>query len=296
MTYKNIKIILLMIILIITSFILLEFYTLIVNSKERDILLNKNHANKTLISDLENEINDLNKIVNENETKLNSLEEKREYLTNKIVEVEDLINKKEELEATISTGSKYIDGVITVNQNPYYPTGCETVALFILLRYYNVYVSVDDIISNLKKGDLPHFVDGKFYGANPEKEFVGSPLTEYSYGVFNEPIKEVANKFKSGAKTETNKDFDEVLELVNEGRPVIVWATIGMIEPYISSTWTDYDGEKVNWIANEHALVVIGYDKNNIIVSDPYTGTIRYYNRNLFISRYNYLGKRAVWY
>lgn len=294
MTYKNIKIILLMIILIITFFIILEFYTLIMNSKERNILLNRNHANQVLISDLEKEINDLNAIISENETKFNSLEEKKDYLTQEIIEVESLI--KEKLQATISTGSKYIDGVITVNQNPYYPTGCETIALFILLRYYDVYVSVDDIISNLKKGDLPHFVDGKFYGANPEKEFVGSPLTEYSYGVFNEPIKEVANKFKSGAKTETNKDFDEVLELVSEDRPVVVWATIGMVEPYISSTWTDYDGEKVSWIANEHALVVIGYDENNIIVSDPYTGSIRYYNRNLFISRYNYLGKRAVWY
>ena len=36
--------------------------------------------------------------------------------------------------------------------------------------------------------------------------------------------------------------------------------------------------------------------KDNIIVSDPYTGSIRYYDRSLFISRSNYLGKRAVWY
>ena len=38
------------------------------------------------------------------------------------------------------------------------------------------------------------------------------------------------------------------------------------------------------------------YNDSQIIVSDPYTGTIRYFDKELFKSRYNYLGKRALYY
>ena len=49
-------------------------------------------------------------------------------------------------------------------------------------------------------------------------------------------------------------------------------------------------------MANEHALVVVGYNNNQVIVSDSLTGSIRYYNKGVFESRYNTYGKRAVYY
>lgn len=296
MTTKRLKTFFKIVILMLIIFVLEEGYMLYTNKKSKDEMLHKSNDSSSLIADLENEISVLNNILEENDNFLNELNSKRDSITEEIVSVEEKIKEIEELKATMASNSKYIDGVITVNQHPSYPTGCESVALYILLRYYGVNVSIDDIISSLPKGDLPHLKNGKFYGANPEIEFVGSPLTEYSYGVYNKPIRDVADMFKRGAKTKTGMDFDEVIKLVDQDKPVMVWATINMIEPYISSRWIDSNGNVVEWKANEHALVVIGYDTDNIIVSDPYTGSIRYYDRSLFISRYNYLGKRAVWY
>ncbi len=296
MATKKIKRILKLLTFILIVFIVEESYMLYSNKNDRDIMLNKRSNSNSLIVSLESDIDNLNNELITNDTLLKSLDSKRDSLTEEIVDVEEKIKEIEELKATMASNSKYINGVITVNQHPDYPTGCESVALYILLRYYGVNVSIDDIITSIPKGDLPHLENGRFYGANPENEFVGNPLTEYSYGVYNNPIRNLANMFKKGAKTKTGMEFDEVLKLVDQDEPVIVWATINMIESYISSKWLDSSGKTVEWKANEHALVVIGYDSNNIIVSDPYTGSIRYYDRSLFISRYNYLGKRAVWY
>lgn len=280
------------------SFFLIIIFSLIVFIIEEGYLLYKNKVGEknNQITLLGKEITTLETSIGDKTTELDNLQIDIDAITEEIVSIEEKIKSLEELKATTGNDTKIIDNIITFNQNPNYPTGCESVSLYILLRYYGVNISVDDIISNLKKGDLPHFENGKFYGANPEEEFVGNPLSSHAYGVYNYPIRDVASLYKDGVKTETGLDFDEVLKLIDEDRPVIVWATINMIEPYISSTWLDKNNNEVNWIANEHALVVIGYNKDNIIVSDSYTGSIRYYDKDLFISRYNYLGKRAVWY
>lgn len=88
-----------------------------------------------------------------------------------------------------------------------------------------------------------------------------------------------------------------MLNIVKDNRPVLVWTSTNLSKPYISKSWTYKDtGETIKWIAGEHAVVVIGYNDSQIIVSDPYTGTIRYFDKELFKSRYNYLGKRALYY
>ena len=215
----------------------------------------------------------------------NSLKEQLQVLkTNR----EEQIRKESEV---------LINNVITYYQFPSYPTGCESIALYILLKYYDINLSPMDIVDNLKKGPLPYYENDLVYGANPEKEFVGNPLDDSSYGVYNEPIKEVANLFKDSAISVSNFPFSEVLSLVKDGIPVLVWNTMGMSIPYYSSSWLDREtGEMITWIRGEHALVVIGYDNNNVIVSDPYTGTIRYFDKYTFEQRYNFLGRRAIYY
>jgi len=54
-----------------------------------------------------------------------------------------------------------ISNVKTINQYAIgYPTGCESVALTILLNYYGVDVSVKNVVDLLRKGDLPHSENG----------------------------------------------------------------------------------------------------------------------------------------
>lgn len=197
-----------------------------------------------------------------------------------------------------STNENFIlSELYTYNQFPIYPTGCESVALYLLLKYNGVDVTVDDIVNNLKKGELPYKIGNEMYGGNPELEFIGDPKTKYSYGVYNKPLEDVANKFKSGVVSRKNFEFEEMLDILRNNKAVLVWTTINLEEPFISKSWIyEPTNEIINWISGEHALVIVGCTDSQIIASDPYTGTIRDFDKKLFKSRYDYLGKRVLYY
>ena len=190
-----------------------------------------------------------------------------------------------------------INNFPTYNQNTDYPNGCESAALYNLLRFYKIEVSMSQLINALKKGDGPHYEDGVYYGGNPELEFVGDPSDSHGYGVYQKPIIEVANKFKSGMIDYTGHSLDEVLAIVKKGMPVQIWASVNMQNTDICTNWIYKEtGKKINWICKLHSVVVIGFNKNKVIVSDSYTGEIVSYNRKQVEKIYNLYGKRAIYY
>lgn len=195
-------------------------------------------------------------------------------------------------------GGSVMLSVMEYNQHPTYPTGCESAALYILLQYYKVNVTMEDIVSVLPKGPLPYSSGGTWYGANPEREFVGDPHSSYSYGVFNEPVAKTAEFFLSEVKTKRGATMQEIIQLLNEGRPVVAWYTTnpyGSI--YYSDHWYDYQtGEYISWPAGEHAVVICGYDNDMITYRDPDTGSSRTLTQSHFLEIFNELGARIVYY
>ena len=166
-----------------------------------------------------------------------------------------------------------------------------------LLNYYGVLVTPDDIISHLPKGSLPYTKNGITYGGNPEIEFIGNPYSLNSYGVYEKPLAEVANKYKDGITIATGTDFNKILEIVGTGKPVLVWTSMYLASPYVSTSWIyEPTGETIYWKANEHAVVIIGYTPNKVIISDPIGGAIKYQSLSIFRERYNYYGKKALYY
>ncbi len=245
---------------------------------------------------IEDEVILLENRYNENEDKLKTLEGNLESILSENTSVENrIVIRAAEIKERDS--KKLIGGNYVYNQFPNYPTGCESVALYLLLKYNGVSTTVDDIVDNLKKGDMPYLVGSTYYGSDPEEVFVGDPRSSYSYGVYNKPLVEVANMYKSGINSRIGLGFDDMLSLVKGNKPVLVWVSINLNKSYVSSTWVDKDsGRTIKWLAGEHAVVVIGYDSENVIVSDPYTGSIRYFNKEVFKDRYNYFGRRAMYY
>lgn len=214
---------------------------------------------------------------------------------------EELLNKIEKiqikLEEKLEQSTVKIDKEITYSQFPKYPTGCESISLYILLKYNGINTTPEEVINRLKLGELPYELDGISYGGNPEIEFIGDPRNDYSYGVFNGPIADVARTYKEGINSRIGLELEEVLELVKQNRPVMVWTTINNMQSEIKKSWIyKPTGEMIYWKSKEHAVVVIGYNDKYIIASDPYNGKIMKYERNKFQKNYNYLGKRAVYY
>lgn len=223
-------------------------------------------------------------------------------LEDKIISLEDKLSSLQKeyyklVKENEENNTFYISNVPFINQYPDYPTGCESVALTILLNYYGINVTPADIVNRLPKGNILYTKDGKTYGGNPEIEFVGDPRTKNSFGVYEKPIAQIANQYKPGIKIATGTEFSEILKIVATGKPVMVWTSINLATAYISSSWIyEPTGETIYWKANEHAVVVIGYTDDKVIISDPVDGKMKYQSLSIFKERYNYFGKRALYY
>lgn len=250
----------------------------------------------TLIETNKQTNNTLTQTITNNDAEITNLDNKKKELENQY----NVLKKKRDEEIAIAKAqaNKYqIANVPTFNQYPKYPTGCESVALYILLKYHQVATSVDDIINKLPKGSVPYIENNIKYGGNPELEFIGSPYTSHSYGVYEKPILNIASQYKAGIKNGTGKSLNEVLEIVKTGRPVLAWTSINLALPYISNQWTyKPTNELIKWKAQEHAVVIIGFSNTTVIISDPIGGTIKSQNRQTFENRYNYYGRKNIYY
>lgn len=247
-------------------------------------------------SSFNNEVDKLDSKYEEINLEVGELNNKQEQLNKQKEVLKNTYNKLVEEERKKST--YIISGVKSINQYSLgYPTGCESAALTALLNFWGVNVSISDIVKALPKGDRPYYENGTLYGGNPYIEFVGHPSDRGSYGVYEKPILDVASSFKSGIINGTGMSLNSVLEKVREDRPVVVWVSMNMAMPYISTSWIHRaSGSRISWMANEHALVVIGYNNSQVIVADSLNGSVRYYDKGVFENRYNTFGKRAIYY
>lgn len=239
---------------------------------------------------------DIKKEIDSLASDISNLEDKKSSLNSEYSILEKKYNDlKKKQNVTVNQNNSY--NFPLINQYPNYQTGCESVALTMLLKYYGVNVNPDMVISRLKKGSVPYYENGILYGANPEIEFVGNPYSKNSYGVYESPIMDVANSFKSGIKGGSNIPFSNVVSLVQNGTPVMAWTSMGLSLPYISKSWIyKPTGEVISWKANEHAVVIVGVNGSSIVVADPIGGKLKSYSKGLFEQRYNYYGRKVLYY
>lgn len=276
---------------------------------EYDELINNVNS---LINDEIDDLDKLDNFIDDKDSEYRKQLEKKEELVKtknslteqkntKTLEYNKLVNEanKKKQEQVYSTKNQFIiSNVAKINQYSIgYPTGCESVALTILLNFWGVNVSANDVVAKLPMGRQPYYENGIKYGGNPYIEFVGNPSNPHSYGVYDAPIRNMANSFKSGIISGNGKSLDEILNIVSQNRPVLVWSSMYMAVPYIGDKWIYKEtGETIKWLSNLHAIVIIGYNDSQVITSDTLTGTVRYYNRKTFENRYIAFGKRALYY
>lgn len=182
------------------------------------------------------------------------------------------------------------------------PNGCEPTALTMLLNYYGVDVTKFEVAQSLPQGPAPYWKNGKLYAADPQKEFVGNPALQDSYGIYYKPILKAIESYLPDRSIDlSGKNFEDLLTYIDNGQPVMVWATIsdakGVLFPVINTTiWYFEDGTKFQWKGNEHALVLVGYtsDRKTVILNDSWNGKQMRYDYETFKNRWIGMGKQAV--
>ena len=189
------------------------------------------------------------------------------------------------------------EDIVTFCQHPDYPTGCESVALYILLRSKGVEVAVEEIVEQLPKGPEPYMAAGEFHGANPEREFVGDPREWSSYGIYNEPIAEVANYFLDGAVAQNGLTEEDIEAFLQDGSVLIAWISQYPGNEPKTTVWRDYKtGDTVTWVSGEHAVVVFGVSERGYKISNPSTGEIETISSDDFEIGFARYGGRVVYY
>ncbi|MGN1112597.1 MAG: C39 family peptidase [Acutalibacteraceae bacterium] len=203
-----------------------------------------------------------------------------------------------------------IEDVPFISQNGKYPSGCESISTTMLLQYYNYKITPETFIDGYLHTDyLRESKDGtSVVGPDPYTAFIGSPYLEASLGCYPPVIVDALNKIfdettsKNTAVNTTGKSLQELIDTyIVQDEPVLVWATMNLWQPVETDSWivegasekSPYkDGDLYKWIANEHCLVLTGYDENYYYFNDPlyYKETVKY-EKSAFEQRFEEIGK-----
>lgn len=192
-----------------------------------------------------------------------------------------------------------------LDQREKYPTGCESVCAVMDLQYYGVDLSVEEFIDNyLPLGDAPH-VDGQgnYVGCDPREAFPGSPYEESGWGCYSPVIEkalvraleDTGRKDLAVARLDGSTLEDLYGRYVSQGVPVLLWATIGMEEPWVSQTFTiQGTGEAFDWVYPMHCLLWVGEAGDSWLFHDPLAGEATPYRKDRVERAYQGLGCQAV--
>lgn len=195
--------------------------------------------------------------------------------------------------------SYYISNFNTVLQMPELPTGCEITAMTMVLNYYGYNVDKETMATDYLPTVPAAFYygeDGRRYGPDMNRHFVGSPATELGYICGPEAIVTAANSYlrqqnsQLTAVNRTGTTTEELYRFVSNDMPVVVWVTIGMADRNATQGWYTYDGEYMEWSTNDHGAVLIGYTEDTVTIADPIYGKIEYDRQQfekVFRSRYS---------
>ncbi|XJZ28038.1 C39 family peptidase [Bacillota bacterium Lsc_1132] len=177
-------------------------------------------------------------------------------------------------------------------QYPELPRGCEVTALAMLLQYKGINVDKMELAEKVKKDATPLVnKNGSVFWGNPNDGFIGNMYTksEPGYGVYHKPIKQLAEQYLPGQVIDlTGKGFSELETYLSSGVPVwvITNTTFRKLPESAIETWETPKG-KVKITYKEHAVIITGYDQQNIYFNDPISGT-----KNMAISKQDFL---AAW-
>ena len=190
-----------------------------------------------------------------------------------------------------------------LDQREKWPTGCESVSAALCLQYAGWDVTPDFFIDYcLPKAGTPRLESGVWRGPDPRLCYPGDPRTEDGWGCFAPAVRRGIETCaallgkRADARELYGKSLDGLFrEEIDEGRPVILFATMGMRPPRESRRWLiDGSGETYVWKTPMHCLLLIGYDGEDAVFSDPLAGPReRYSFRDTDVS-YRGMGTQAV--
>lgn len=167
-----------------------------------------------------------------------------------------------------------------IDQMKEWPTGCESVSTVMALQALGEKIDPEEFITSfLPKRDLS-FQGPVLYGPDPQKYFIGDPHKDdfWSYGCYAGAILKALRSYCSAHRDFPWEPLDcsgyseeALFALLDQGIPVIFWATMFMEPSKVCRTWKleDDPSREISWGAREHCLLLVGYDEAHCYFNDP---------------------------
>lgn len=182
-------------------------------------------------------------------------------------------------------------------QYPELPRGCEVTSLAMLLSYHGVEITKMTLAQEIIKEPGMYSLDGTLYYGNPNRGFVGSmdSLSQFGFGVYEGPIVDLSQKYMPNKVLNlTDSEFSEFFYFLDHGMPiwVIINTTYDELGDNFFQVWNTKDGD-VTITNKQHAVIVVGYDKDNIYINDP-LGRKKSVPKEAFEKAWIQMGRQAV--
>ena len=189
-----------------------------------------------------------------------------------------------------------------ISQEKFLPNGCEAVSASMVLNYWGIRMKPLDFVNDYLACETldTEFPGGLIIGPDPYEMYAGDPTNEDDgLGCYSPVIAEALGYVvggELGVYDTTGTELASLAEYIDEGIPVIVWATIDMerVTDYYEVLYYDRYGSYY-YPENEHCLVLVGYNENRYFFADPYESRgIVSYPKSDCEAAFADLGKQSV--
>lgn len=187
-----------------------------------------------------------------------------------------------------------------IRQHPELPSGCEITSLTMMLQYYGVAKNKLELVPEMKRDNTPlkRNKDGSIaYWGNPNLGFVGEVTgSAKGFGIYHGALFELQKKYIPTAMDLTNQSFDMLEQQLRDGIPSLVWTTINFQVPDNWVVWDTPIGP-IETTFMEHAVLLVGFDEQNVYVNDPSTGKSNVkIDKAQFLTTWEAMGRQALSY
>lgn len=163
------------------------------------------------------------------------------------------------------------------------PLSCEFASVFIATSAFGNGISEYAVESAVGLSPNPHLG----YRGN----ILGTWGNTTDYGVYAQPLSWALSQFGYvGDAFYGVGDTSTVTSRLDNGWPVIVWLALWGDQSFR----TDFDGQSFTLVPGMHVMVAYGYDSDGIYLSDPGSGTYRFYDWGSFTSMWSVLDGMAM--
>ena len=190
-----------------------------------------------------------------------------------------------------------------ISQMPELPTGDGVTAAAMVLEYYGFSADKQELASEylpcLTDADAHLEEDGKLYGNDINKFFIGNPFSKNSIDCGTTAIVTTINNYlgngisQRAVTDDTGISFNELYSLVSRDVPVIVWGTENMEIRGNTQGWYTKDKQYISWAKNDRISVLTGYSADSVTIIDTVTGR-KEYGRDQFETAFTSRGNQCV--